>query len=160
MMDRRPYAALRERNPLMLLKCVFLFTFLPTVPCFRSVPDFRTEQVRGGFTLLLVLFLVACESIRFFRLKFLRVKLETWAEKTGCSRRLSFWLPDRFSTVNYATPAPPLPLPSAPLLKKNSTSKIPIRSGGRRTARHFVLWLCYRYNHLSIYIWFSYLFSE
>ena len=36
----------------MLLKCVFLFTFLPTVPCFRGVPDFRTEQVRGGFTFL------------------------------------------------------------------------------------------------------------
>ena len=97
---------LRERYPLMLLKCVFLFTFLPTVPCFRGVPDFRTEQVRGGFTFLLVLFLVACESIRFFRLKFLRVKLETWAEKTGCSRRLSFRLPDRFPSVNYATPVP------------------------------------------------------
>ena len=38
----------------------------------------------------------ACESIRLFRLKFLvspaekylRLKLETWAKKTGCSRRL------------------------------------------------------------------------
>ena len=71
-----------------------------------------------GSLFLLVLFLVVCESIRFFRLKFLWVKLDSRAEKTGCSRRLSFWLPDRFSSVNYATPARPLPLPSAPLLKK------------------------------------------
>ena len=38
--------------------------------------------------------IVACESIRFFRLKFLvsgtrRVKLKTWAENTRCSRRLT-----------------------------------------------------------------------
>ena len=29
-----------------------------------------------------------------------------------------FRLPDRFPSVKYATPAPPLPLPRAPLLKK------------------------------------------
>ena len=42
-----------------------------------------------------------CESIRFFRLKFLvffrGVKLETWAEKNGCSRRLGKWRRSEFS---------------------------------------------------------------
>ena len=46
---------------------------------------------------------VACESIRFFQLKFFsfthrekwRVKLETWAQKTGCSCRLG----DKFSII-------------------------------------------------------------
>ena len=44
--------------------------------------------------------MIACESILFFRLKFLvfrGVKLKAWAEKTGCSCRLGKWRRSEFS---------------------------------------------------------------